>query len=391
MASDVASEQDNLRTDYEQTNEQIRMLTDIRFRLLALIPSGTVVAVSVLGTAVSMETALVVGILGFVIVFAIIMYDLRNSQIYDACLGRARQLEKQLQMLNGGLYSNRPNRDIKLFNVLLVWHDRALAFIYGTTLGGWFYLIIYSLLNLLLSKVNIVFYLVSILISSLVACAFIWHFHQIEATRSGKKKGFPKSENVQQVKYFRKNIVLIRHGDKSLPGPQDKDRPLSKEGKDKIHHLKNLLTGLNLNPEICFTSSHKHAKETADLLADKKPDVVHSISVLTPPVTTTGEKIFQTIVDQAKEQVEPDQKTTIAIVGHYPSLGQILKSLTSDNVQSIWLEPGEAVWLTAASFSDFLSRKGVVQGQIHLDKGLGRYIEREDLVNDSLQQMEEEP
>jgi hypothetical protein len=134
MSSNFSSEQDDsaatLRTDYEQTNEQIRMLTDIRFKLLALIPTATTIAVSVLGTIVA-ETSLVVGILGFITVFAIAMYDLRNSQIYDACIGRARQLEKQLpkpqsdfrgSAIEGnrsdGLYSQRPGRTRRLFGIL---------------------------------------------------------------------------------------------------------------------------------------------------------------------------------------------------------------------------------------------------------------------------------
>lgn len=187
MASKSDSEQDNLRTDYEQTNEQIRMLTDIRFKLLTLIPTGTVVAVSVLGTTVPIRVVPVVGILGFVIVFAIAMYDLRNSQLYDASLNRAIQLESQLHIPDGGLYMNRPKRGVKLLGVL-VWHDRALALIYGTTLGGWFYLIAYSSLNILLpSNINDVFYPALILFSAVVAGAFIWHFHFIEATRSNRE------------------------------------------------------------------------------------------------------------------------------------------------------------------------------------------------------------
>ncbi len=54
MSSDTAPDQKgdptaNLRTDYEQINQQISMLTDIRFKLLALIPTGTTIAVSASG------------------------------------------------------------------------------------------------------------------------------------------------------------------------------------------------------------------------------------------------------------------------------------------------------------------------------------------------------
>jgi hypothetical protein len=48
MTSNLASEQENfaanLRADYEQTDQQIRMLADIRFKLLALVPTLTAAA-----------------------------------------------------------------------------------------------------------------------------------------------------------------------------------------------------------------------------------------------------------------------------------------------------------------------------------------------------------
>ena len=145
MTSNLASEQEdfaaNLLADYEQTNQQIRMLADIRFKLLALVPTLTAAAALLTTATVAHGTVLAVGILGFITVFARAMYDLRNSQIYDACIGRARQLEKQLHMPSfrgnryGGLYSERPRHTISLFEIA-VWHDRALAFIYGAALGG---------------------------------------------------------------------------------------------------------------------------------------------------------------------------------------------------------------------------------------------------------------
>src|SRR6266851_3625731 len=72
-----------LHLDYEQTTEQIRMLTDIRFKLLAFVPTLTGVAVSLLtGGKVGTGTVLAVGILGFVVTLGIIIYELRNLLFY---------------------------------------------------------------------------------------------------------------------------------------------------------------------------------------------------------------------------------------------------------------------------------------------------------------------
>src|SRR5947207_14649099 len=63
---------DNLRMDYEQRNEQVRMLTDIRFKLLAFVPTLTAAAVALLTSAtVAQGTVLVVGLLGFVVTLAL--------------------------------------------------------------------------------------------------------------------------------------------------------------------------------------------------------------------------------------------------------------------------------------------------------------------------------
>jgi hypothetical protein len=80
---------DPLALDYQWTNEQIKLLTDIRFRLLALLPPLVAIAVTVLSTAtlggpVSPVAMVGVGILGFFITLGAVIYDLRHSQLYDA-------------------------------------------------------------------------------------------------------------------------------------------------------------------------------------------------------------------------------------------------------------------------------------------------------------------
>jgi hypothetical protein len=61
---------------------------------------------------------------------------------------------------------------VRSLGFITVWHDRALAIIYGTALGGWFYIIVSPFFPIL----------ASLLIAAAVACVFIWQFHQIEGT-----------------------------------------------------------------------------------------------------------------------------------------------------------------------------------------------------------------
>src|SRR5688572_16163035 len=76
--SDANREREDLRLDYEQTNELHRWLADIRFKLLALVPVISGTAVAFLAEAqqkISPVTGFALGILGFVITLGIVLYD----------------------------------------------------------------------------------------------------------------------------------------------------------------------------------------------------------------------------------------------------------------------------------------------------------------------------
>lgn len=85
----------------------------------------TAVAVTLLASAtVTHGTAFIVGLLGFAVTFAIAQYDLRNMQIYDAAIHRAKELEKKLSVPAcdkktegdvGGLWRERPRAPVKKF------------------------------------------------------------------------------------------------------------------------------------------------------------------------------------------------------------------------------------------------------------------------------------
>jgi hypothetical protein len=160
-----------LDLDYKSTLEMIKMLTDLRFKLLAFVPTVSAFAVSFLGTSADNSVALGIGVLGFAVTLGIVLYDLRNSQIYNLSMHRAKWLEYLLDMprlttldwqrpgqehYHGGLITERPFRLPRLFRMrsLTAKHDRALALIYGASLGGWAYLIANSLASLVASSLK---------------------------------------------------------------------------------------------------------------------------------------------------------------------------------------------------------------------------------------------
>jgi len=183
---------DNLKLDYEQTCPQIRAFTDIRFKLLAFVPTLTGIAVALLGNVPKQGTVLAVGLLGLFVTLGLAFYEMRNTVLYNAALDRAKLLELCLGMLQvtpdkerGGLFIERPPPPIWCkFKRFAVRHNQALAFVYGAALGGWAYIVLNSLLTLLseplltlLSKqwwsvVDAVTSLASVLLAVIVALIF---------------------------------------------------------------------------------------------------------------------------------------------------------------------------------------------------------------------------
>jgi hypothetical protein len=148
----------HLQLEYEQVNDNFRMLADIRFKLLALVPTIGGVAIYILGnmgdpaktvTPFDYARILLIAIMGFLATLGVVFYDQRNSEFYNALDGRARKLERDLQ-LPCGQFNTRPGRGHGrlLFNRVVLGHDTGLALIYGTVLGGWFFPITFSALSL---------------------------------------------------------------------------------------------------------------------------------------------------------------------------------------------------------------------------------------------------
>jgi hypothetical protein len=135
---------DRLRLDYAQTTDFLRTLTDVRFRLLALVPTVSGVAVALVGHPGSAVELLALGVLGLSATLGILLYELRNSELYDHALRRAQRIEAALGL---GLFSERPPASLRLLGLVVVNRDRGLALVYGAALAGWSYLVAWGVLR----------------------------------------------------------------------------------------------------------------------------------------------------------------------------------------------------------------------------------------------------
>jgi hypothetical protein len=180
----------NLRLDYEKTLEQFAMLADIRFKLLGFVPT---------------LAALAVGALGFVMTIAILIYEVGNSQLYDAIIHRAKFLEGQFGLplstpdaKSGGAFNERSGRSLKLFGVVSIWHDRGLSLAYGAALRGWAFVMASNGLALAGSPDQVLAATVGLIAATLFA-------REIERL-SGKNRPHPLVASI----YERKNFILVR-------------------------------------------------------------------------------------------------------------------------------------------------------------------------------------
>jgi hypothetical protein len=132
------SANDGLRLEYDQTLQLVRTLTDVRFKLLAFVPTIAGFGVGLFGTPRPAVELLAVGLIGLVATLGIFIYELQNSQTYDAAVRRAAELEPALGMVSGpgALLRER-------------WHERAVALVYGAAVSGWTYLFAWGALRAL--------------------------------------------------------------------------------------------------------------------------------------------------------------------------------------------------------------------------------------------------
>jgi hypothetical protein len=142
---------DPLRLEYEQTLQLVRSLTEVRFKLLAFVPTIAGFGVGFFGKPRPTAELLAIGVIGLVATLGIFIYELRNSQIYAGAVRRAAEVERTLGMTAGpsSLLAERRGRTARLFGLLAAWQNRGLALVYGAALAGWMYLFAWGALRAL--------------------------------------------------------------------------------------------------------------------------------------------------------------------------------------------------------------------------------------------------
>jgi hypothetical protein len=133
---------ERIEREYARATALLDDLTDVRFKLLALVPTLSGTAVGLLRAGESAVTLLAVGILGLAATLGILVYELRNTATRMELINRIRAIEPEL--LGRQLVGDPPAR--KLFGVVAVHYKTGLALVYAAALSGWGYLVAWGAL-----------------------------------------------------------------------------------------------------------------------------------------------------------------------------------------------------------------------------------------------------
>lgn len=114
-------------------------------------------------------------------------------------------------------------------------------------------------------------------------------------------------------------IWLIRHGKSSRPfGVVDHERPLSGRASDDAALIRKRLAG---SPALFVTSTARRARQTAQMIAGKRPVTGHEDLYHANP----GE--FLKVIEAVLEETE-----SVAFVAHNPTITDLLNHLAERNV-----------------------------------------------------------
>jgi hypothetical protein len=145
MAPDNA-EKDVVLAEYNQVVAQFRALMDIRFKLLAYLPLGTVAAVF-LSKDGQLASEPAIAVFAFIATLCIATYNKRNDQHYDELVARAAEQERENLGLTHGSFSQRPGSWLK-YGWVTVEHRWPIGMLYAASAALWAFIAVKSLVAL---------------------------------------------------------------------------------------------------------------------------------------------------------------------------------------------------------------------------------------------------
>jgi phosphohistidine phosphatase len=137
-------------------------------------------------------------------------------------------------------------------------------------------------------------------------------------------------------------IYILRHAiaaERGTPGyKKDSDRPLTKEGEEKMHQIAEAMLGMGLQFDLILSSPYIRAKDTARIVAAELSEEVTLTDFLVPDGNAL--ELIAEINDEKPQRV--------LLVGHEPDLSRLVSLLVTGGAEAaIELKKGGLCKLSA--------------------------------------------
>jgi hypothetical protein len=129
------NDDERVRIEYEEAVQVVRSLTDVRFKLLAFVPTTAGAVVALVSPGSTGVELLAIGLLGLAATLGVLVYELRNAQLSRSAAARINAFQRSA--FPGGPLAVPP----RAVGPVALSHGLALAFVYGAALAGWAYLV----------------------------------------------------------------------------------------------------------------------------------------------------------------------------------------------------------------------------------------------------------
>jgi hypothetical protein len=129
-----------LLAEYGEVSNNFRLLTDIRFKLLAFLPLATAAGAALKGDSLGIGKG-VLSLFGLAATIGLITYNARNDQLYNELVGRAASIERSLGIPDGA-FANRPTAWLTIRFLGFSWpvnHGQGVGVIYKATIALWLF------------------------------------------------------------------------------------------------------------------------------------------------------------------------------------------------------------------------------------------------------------
>jgi hypothetical protein len=154
-ANQASRRREALLREYGEVASNFRLLTDIRFKLLAFLPIAAAAAAALRGAGAADTTTAVttlgLSLFGLIVTLGLVSYNARNDQLYNELVGRAAYIERSIDLPDGA-FANRPTSWLSISLPLgrrwPVEHGSSVALIYGASVALWAFMSFYSIAQL---------------------------------------------------------------------------------------------------------------------------------------------------------------------------------------------------------------------------------------------------